>query len=87
MKEAWLVVRELDDTDPRFWIFEAKEDALALAERVSNFWLSDRSIKEKDILNDLMPNTALSCEVRGLFKVYVTQQTVYEPGEGELVGG
>jgi hypothetical protein len=84
MREGYIVVREEKHIDDRFWVCEAREDALALAEALVNHWAAEYD--DEALHDEYFLDAVFSRGVEDRFCVYVIPQAIFEPGERELVG-
>ena len=81
MKPGWIVVREEKHIDKRFWVCVNKEDALAIARDVTEYWKKVYS-PNPDLIDEILYEDLLfNYNAEEKFWVYVKPQAILQEGE------
>jgi hypothetical protein len=79
---GWIVVRGEGYADDRFWVCLDKDDALAIAQDVVDYWM-DQHKPDPERVHVELPgdNTIFSVAVEDAFYVYVIPTKIREKGD------
>lgn len=84
MQQAWIVVREEKHIDTKFWVCLERDDALRIAEAVTDYWV--KRYKPSTVYVALYDNQIFHCQDEENFRVYVVPQNILSAGEDDITG-
>jgi hypothetical protein len=83
MIDGWIVVREEKHIDMKFWVCLNKDDALKIANDVTNYWKEKYDPNPEDVDTELYESLIFNFNADDMFWVYVQPQKINEIGEAE----
>jgi hypothetical protein len=77
MINAWIVIREENCIDAKYWVCLNKDDALKIAKDVTEYWKDESDEVDTELYEDMIYNYS----AEDSFSVIVQPQQIREPGE------
>jgi hypothetical protein len=77
MINAWIVVRDENHIDAKYWVCLNKDDALKIAKDVTEYWKDESDEVDTELYEDMIYNYS----AEDSFSVIVQPQQIREPGE------